>query len=76
MDRLQEIFSQILSMDMTGSIAILLVLGIRLLLQKAPKRYSYFLWGIVWFRHEWGNGAILSNRADVWRSAGTCRAGV
>ena len=33
MDRLQEIFSQILSMDMTGSIAILLVLGIRLLLQ-------------------------------------------
>ena len=42
MDRLQEIFSQILSMDMTGSIAILLVLGIRLLLQKAPKRYSYF----------------------------------
>ena len=38
MDRLQEIFSQILSMDMTGSIAILLVLGIRLLLQKAPKR--------------------------------------
>lgn len=50
MDRLQEIFSQILSMDITGSMAILLVLGIRLLLQKAPKRYSYFLWGIVWFR--------------------------
>lgn len=41
---------KILNMGITGSIAILAVLLFRILLIKAPKRFSYVLWGIVLFR--------------------------
>ena len=37
-------------MSLTGAIAILAVLLIRLLLKKAPKRWSWLLWAVVLFR--------------------------
>lgn len=45
-----HIFLQILNMSFTGSIVILLVLLARLLLAKAPRRFSYALWAAVLFR--------------------------
>lgn len=45
-----SLMQQILNMSYTGSIVILAVLFVRLLLKKAPKIYSYVLWGIVLFR--------------------------
>jgi beta-lactamase regulating signal transducer with metallopeptidase domain len=47
---LEKVFLQILNMSFTSGIVILLVLVIRLLLRKAPKIYSYALWGVVLFR--------------------------
>ena len=47
---LYRIFSQILSMSLTGSIVILFVLLARQLLRRTPKIFSYLLWGIVLFR--------------------------
>lgn len=50
MEFLQEIFLKVFNMGITGSIMILAVLAIRALLCKAPRRYSYLLWGVVLFR--------------------------
>lgn len=50
MDIWYGIFYRILDMGMVGCIAILAVLAIRALIRKAPKKYSYLLWGIVLFR--------------------------
>jgi len=47
---LQEIFSRVLHMSLTGSYIILIVLLIRLALRKAPKVFSYALWAVVLFR--------------------------
>ena len=47
---LDNIFMQILDMTTRGSVAILAVLLARLLLKRAPKIYSYLLWGVVLFR--------------------------
>ena len=44
------IFQKVVNMSITGSIVILGVLLIRMLLCKAPKKFSYMLWGIVLFR--------------------------
>lgn len=44
------IFSKILSMSLSASFVIAAVLLLRLLLRKAPKKYSYFLWLLVFFR--------------------------
>ena len=43
-------FLQILNMSITAGIIILVVLLVRVLLKKAPKIFSYALWGIVLFR--------------------------
>ena len=43
-------FLKILEMSLTGSIVIAVVLVIRFLLKRAPKVYSYLLWGVVLFR--------------------------
>ena len=43
-------FQQVVKMSLMGSIVIVAVLLIRMLLKKAPKIYSYALWGIVLFR--------------------------
>lgn len=47
---LEKVFLQILNMSFTSGIVILLVLAVRLLLRKAPKIYSYALWGVALFR--------------------------
>ena len=44
------IFLQILKMSMLASYVVLAILLIRLLLKKAPKKYSYALWSVVAFR--------------------------
>ena len=47
---MKAVFSQILNMSLTGSAVIIAVLGIRLLLKRSPKIYSYILWSVVLFR--------------------------
>lgn len=47
---LERIFLQLLNMSFTGSIVIACVLIVRVLLQKAPKIFSYTLWSVVLFR--------------------------
>lgn len=43
-------FLQLLNMSLTGSYVILFVLAARLLLRRAPKVFSYGLWGVALFR--------------------------
>ena len=43
-------FETLLNMSLTASVAIVLVVLLRLLLKKAPKVISYALWGVVLFR--------------------------
>lgn len=45
-----ELFPKIFNMSVTASIIILAVLAVRLLLRKAPRVFSYLLWGVVLFR--------------------------
>ncbi len=47
---LGNIFLKILEMSITASFAVLVVLVARLILKKAPKVFSYVLWGAVLFR--------------------------
>lgn len=47
---MNAVFLQILNMSLTASYVILFVLAARLLLKKAPKIFSYTLWGVVLFR--------------------------
>ncbi len=46
----EPIFRRILNMSITGGYVILAVMLIRLLLKKAPKRWSYLLWSAAAFR--------------------------
>lgn len=43
-------FDILLNMSITGSVVILVVIIMRFLLARAPKKYSYLLWSIVGFR--------------------------
>ena len=45
-----EALTILFQLSVTGSVAILAVLMLRLLLCKAPRQFSYLLWGIVLFR--------------------------
>ena len=45
-----ELFITILNMSLTASYVALAIILIRLLLKKAPKIFSYALWGILLFR--------------------------
>ena len=47
---LQDLFSTVLNMSLTGSVVIGFVLLARLMLRKAPKVFSYALWAVVLFR--------------------------
>ncbi len=47
---LQNIFTAVLNMTVTGSIVILCVLAARVLLKKAPRVFSWALWLVVLFR--------------------------
>lgn len=45
-----KIFWQVINLSLTGSMAILAILTVRLLLKKIPKRFSYALWSVAAFR--------------------------
>lgn len=47
---METVFIRILNMSITASYVIAAVMVVRLLLQKAPKKYSYLLWSVVAFR--------------------------
>lgn len=47
---MERFFLQIVNMSITASWIILAVLVLRLLLRRAPKKYSYALWSVVAFR--------------------------
>lgn len=47
---METLFLKILNMSLTASYVIIALLLIRLLLKRAPKKYSYLLWAIVLFR--------------------------
>ena len=47
---MRQIFSTVLNMSLTGSVAICFVLLARLALRKVPKIFSYCLWAVVLFR--------------------------
>lgn len=47
---MEAVFSQILNMTLTGSLAIGLVLPVRYILRRQPKVFSYALWTVVLFR--------------------------
>lgn len=47
---LEGIFLTVVNMSIIGSLAIILILAVRLLLIKAPKVFSYCLWAVVLFR--------------------------
>ena len=47
---LPAVFSAVLNMSITASIAILVVLLARIMLKQAPKIFSYALWAVVLFR--------------------------
>ena len=50
MEALVDRFSTLLDVSLTASIVIALVILARLLLKRAPKVFSYALWGIVLLR--------------------------
>lgn len=50
MELLTSVFRQLLSMSLTALPVMAVVLSVRLLLGKAPKRFSYLLWAVVAFR--------------------------
>lgn len=47
---MEALFLKVLEMSVTGSWVILAVLVVRLLLRRAPRKYSYALWAVVAFR--------------------------
>ena len=47
---LHTVFSAVLNMSITASIAILVILLARIMLKRAPKIFSYALWAVVLFR--------------------------
>ncbi|MDR7869375.1 MAG: M56 family metallopeptidase [Tissierellaceae bacterium] len=47
---MDKLFLQIINMSITSSYVILFIVLIRFLLKKAPKIFSYCLWGIAFFR--------------------------
>ncbi|SMB79991.1 BlaR1 peptidase M56 [Desulfonispora thiosulfatigenes DSM 11270] len=47
---LEKMFLQVINMSYIGSIVIMFILVTRLLLKKAPKKYSYILWAVVLIR--------------------------
>jgi len=44
------VFERILEMSLTSAVVIVVVMAIRLLLRKAPRKYSYALWSVAAFR--------------------------
>ncbi len=69
MDFCYVILTKIFNLSITGGIAVLAVLALRFLLCKAPKQFSYILWGIVLFRLlcpvSFSSPVSLWNLADI-----------
>ncbi|MBF4692407.1 M56 family metallopeptidase [Fusibacter ferrireducens] len=47
---MEKIFINVLNMSLSASYVILVVIGIRFLIQRLPKVYAYLLWSVVWIR--------------------------
>lgn len=47
---MESLFSSVLSMAISASVAIVVVLCVRVFLKGAPKKWSYLLWSVVAFR--------------------------
>ena len=47
---MKELFQTICQMSVTGTYVIILVFLVRLLLRRCPRRFSYFLWLLVFPR--------------------------
>ena len=47
---MEAVFLRLLDMELSAALVILAVLLVRLLLRRAPKKWSYLLWGVVAFR--------------------------
>ena len=47
---MSELFLKILQMSISASYVILAVLLLRLILKRAPKKFSYLIWSVVAFR--------------------------
>jgi hypothetical protein len=47
---MKSLFLSVVNMSITGSYVILFILAARLLLKKAPKKYSHALWAVAAFR--------------------------
>ena len=47
---MEAVFLRVLKMSLTGGLVILAVLVLRLLLRRAPRKYSYLLWAAAAFR--------------------------
>ena len=71
MELLTTVFQTLLSMALTALPVTAVVLLVRLLLKKAPKKYSYALWLVVAFRLacpvalESPVGLVQTDRAEV-----------
>ena len=50
MERLTDLFSGVLSMGWTALPVMAVVMAVRLLLRRAPRKYVYLLWAVVAFR--------------------------
>ena len=47
---LTQVFIRVLNLSLMGAFVILAVLAVRLVLRRAPRRYSLWLWAVVFFR--------------------------
>ena len=47
---MSSIFKTVLQMSITASYVIAVVIALRFLMRKFPKKYSYYLWSVVLFR--------------------------
>ncbi len=47
---MESVLKTVINLSITGSVAITAILLLRLLLRRAPKRFSYALWGVAAFR--------------------------
>jgi beta-lactamase regulating signal transducer with metallopeptidase domain len=47
---MEAVFLSVLNMSISAAVVIIAVVFVRLLLRKAPKKWSYLVWGVVGFR--------------------------
>lgn len=66
---MEAVFLKILNMSLSASVVIAAVLLVRVLLRKAPKKWSYLLWSVVGFRLRPTLGSLqaLFYGVRVWR---------